>query len=198
MPRQKKVLQEIALDSGSDSEPSPPRPDPIDVPVKKVRVKAPKEVPAVNKARQDALKKANEARLRQKIEKELYEKRREEAENERKLEQKIILLLQKQQQHAHRQKKPSRRAPPSSPQTPPPCEKSQEKYRAPQAPSPQKEIAKSAPIVDMTSDPVMQPVSSPERKIGELIHTVNRPPYRISGANVYPDTSPLYHMIFRR
>lgn len=101
MARSKKVLKEIEIDSDSDIEQ-------MEKPIKKTKITPPKEEddeetvqrpPIIKKELSDkkieALRLANEARLRRKIEREFAEKQEAQKNEERMLEQKVLELLGK-------------------------------------------------------------------------------------------------------
>lgn len=95
MPRAaKKVLAEIALDSESEVEPQEIIEE--EPPKKLVAAKKKKLAPAAQEKKMEALRIANEARLRRKIERELIEKQQEAEAQERALEEKIMKLIGRQ------------------------------------------------------------------------------------------------------
>ena len=125
MARRKKVLQEIALDSDEENPskttvdtsttevpqpveqqaPPPPPPPPapvqqptvIEQPVAPIKKKSRKALaPAAVDQRREALRKANEAKLRKKIERELAEKERRRNEEEHRMELKVKQMVEEQ------------------------------------------------------------------------------------------------------
>lgn len=109
-PRAKKVLKEIPLDS-SDSEQEEQVEEQVEEqkqveePVKRSKkiVAKPKD----HSKKLEALRIANEARLRRKVEREILEKQQAKAEKERELEEKILSLIGR---HLPAKEKPPKKA----------------------------------------------------------------------------------------